>query len=35
MKIFSPTISITWSTINGPVVVPPGIYFIHPNKEEF
>jgi hypothetical protein len=24
----------TWYTINGPVTAQPGIYFIHPNKEE-
>ena len=24
----------TWYTINGPITVPPGIYFVHPNKED-
>jgi len=32
---FEITETTTWHTINGPIVVPPGIYFIHPNKEEF
>jgi hypothetical protein len=27
--------TITWETINGSITVPPGIYFIHPNFEEF
>ena len=27
--------TITWETINGPVTVPPGVYFIHPKFEEF
>ena len=27
--------TITWETVNGPVTVPPGIYFVHPNFEEF
>jgi hypothetical protein len=29
------TETMTWETVNGPVIVPPGIYFIHPNFEEF
>jgi hypothetical protein len=28
------TETTTWYTIDGPVTVPPGIYFIHPNKED-
>jgi hypothetical protein len=28
------TETMTWSTINGSVTVLPGIYFIHPNKED-
>jgi hypothetical protein len=29
------TETMTWYTVNGTVTVPPGIYFVHPNFEEF
>jgi len=25
----------SWNTMNGVVSIPAGIYFVHPNKEEF